>query len=285
MEEGQGEGDRMPAAAGCLRSLDQCAHEWSCAEAGEVTESSDPPHPSPLPSGRGSRTGRAISISLRASAAYDELRGCLLQARSLVAQRRDRIEARGLARGIEAEEHADGAGEQERDDDRRRRQERRPGRRCTRSVAPRRLRAATPTKPPTMLSITASTRNCSRMWRLLAPTAMRMPISRVRSVTETSRMFMMPMPPTSSEIEATLSSRLVITLLALSEALAMSLRLRTVKSSSWPDWMWWRWCRSAVISCAGLGDVLARHRRGEDHVDAADELRCPARGARRSRTG
>ena len=33
-----------------------------------------------------------------------------------------------------------------------------------------------------------------------APIAMRMPISRVRSVTETSMMFMMPMPPTSSEI-------------------------------------------------------------------------------------
>ncbi len=35
-----------------------------------------------------------------------------------------------------------------------------------------------------------------------APIAMRTPISRVRSVTETSMMFMMPMPPTSSEIAA-----------------------------------------------------------------------------------
>ena len=33
-----------------------------------------------------------------------------------------------------------------------------------------------------------------------APTAMRRPISRVRSVTETSMMFMMPTPPTTSEI-------------------------------------------------------------------------------------
>ena len=33
-----------------------------------------------------------------------------------------------------------------------------------------------------------------------APIALRMPISRVRSVTVTSMMFMMPMPPTSSEI-------------------------------------------------------------------------------------
>ena len=37
--------------------------------------------------------------------------------------------------------------------------------------------------------------------------AMRIPISRVRSVTETSMMFMMPMPPTSSETDAIAASR------------------------------------------------------------------------------
>ena len=36
-----------------------------------------------------------------------------------------------------------------------------------------------------------------------APTALRIPISRVRSVTVTSMMFMMPMPPTSREMAAT----------------------------------------------------------------------------------
>ena len=41
----------------------------------------------------------------------------------------------------------------------------------------------------------------------VAPMAMRMPISRVRSVTETSMMFMMPMPPTTSEIEAMMPMR------------------------------------------------------------------------------
>ena len=35
-----------------------------------------------------------------------------------------------------------------------------------------------------------------------APIAIRMPISWVRSVTDTSMMFMMPMPPTRSEIDA-----------------------------------------------------------------------------------
>ena len=39
----------------------------------------------------------------------------------------------------------------------------------------------------------------SRRWR---PSALRMPISRVRSVTETSMMFMMPMPATTSAIVA-----------------------------------------------------------------------------------
>ena len=36
-----------------------------------------------------------------------------------------------------------------------------------------------------------------------APTALRSPISRVRSLTETSMMFMIPMPPTRSEMPAT----------------------------------------------------------------------------------
>ena len=41
----------------------------------------------------------------------------------------------------------------------------------------------------------------------LAPIDIRMPISRVRSVTETSMMFMIPMPPTTSETAATPPSR------------------------------------------------------------------------------
>ena len=73
--------------------------------------------------------------------------------------------------------------------------------------------------------------------------AMRMPISRVRSVTETKRMFMIPMPPTSSEIDATMASSAAMTWLLLSCASAIWLRLRTLKSSSWPGWMWWRRAR------------------------------------------
>ena len=44
-----------------------------------------------------------------------------------------------------------------------------------------------------------------------APIALRMPISRVRSVTETSMMFITPIPPTSSEIAATAPSSVVKT--------------------------------------------------------------------------
>ena len=57
--------------------------------------------------------------------------------------------------------------------------------------------SAMPISPPISDSVTASTRNWPRMSRVRAPTAMRRPISRVRSVTDTSMMFMMPMPPTT----------------------------------------------------------------------------------------
>ncbi len=40
------------------------------------------------------------------------------------------------------------------------------------------------------------------MARGVAPSALRRPISRMRSVTDTSMMFMTPMPPTSSEMPA-----------------------------------------------------------------------------------
>ena len=46
-------------------------------------------------------------------------------------------------------------------------------------------------------SVRDSMRNWKRMLRRVAPNAFRTPISRVRSVTLTSMMFMIPMPPTS----------------------------------------------------------------------------------------
>ena len=55
--------------------------------------------------------------------------------------------------------------------------------------------------------------------------ARRIPISRVRSVTDTSMMFMMPMPPTSSDTEAMEPSSQVNTLALSSAVLNSAARL------------------------------------------------------------
>ena len=70
------------------------------------------------------------------------------------------------------------------------------------------------------------------MSRVFAPTAWRSPISFVRSLTETSMMFMMPMPPTISDTEAMAASRIDMTRADVSCALKTSSMLRMVKSSS-----------------------------------------------------
>ena len=61
----------------------------------------------------------------------------------------------------------------------------------------------TPIIPPVTLSIIASIRNWLRISTPLAPTLILRPISLVRSVTLTYMMFIMPIPPTISEIPAT----------------------------------------------------------------------------------
>ena len=69
------------------------------------------------------------------------------------------------------------------------------------------------------------------MSRGRAPTARRIPISRVRSVTETSMMFMMPTPPTTSDTLATEPNSSVITVVMIRNTLTTSEVLWTVKSS------------------------------------------------------
>ena len=61
---------------------------------------------------------------------------------------------------------------------------------------------STPIMPPSPASTVDSSRNCSRIARRVAPMALRIPISRVRSVTDTSMMFATPIPPTISEMPA-----------------------------------------------------------------------------------
>lgn len=59
-----------------------------------------------------------------------------------------------------------------------------------------------PIKPPARDKNTDSSMNWNSMSPRCAPIALRMPISLVRSVTEISMIFMMPIPPTTSEIAA-----------------------------------------------------------------------------------
>ena len=67
---------------------------------------------------------------------------------------------------------------------------------------PAAMPSTTPMTPPIRQRITLSVINCMRMADAGAPSALRVPISRVRSVTETIMMFITPMPPTSSEMAA-----------------------------------------------------------------------------------
>ena len=61
--------------------------------------------------------------------------------------------------------------------------------------------------PPSAVTVTASIKNCVRMSLCRAPIAFQMPISFVRSVTDTSMIFMTTMPPTTSDTAATRLSR------------------------------------------------------------------------------
>ncbi len=63
--------------------------------------------------------------------------------------------------------------------------------------------SAVPIMPPNVDSVMDSVRICHRMSRRRAPSDLRRPISRVRSDTTISMMFMMTMPPTTSESETT----------------------------------------------------------------------------------
>src|SRR6266478_767699 len=60
-----------------------------------------------------------------------------------------------------------------------------------------------PIAPPTAAMTVASSRNCKRMSSWRAPRALRMPISRVRSVTVASITFMMTTPPMTRKTETT----------------------------------------------------------------------------------
>ena len=89
-----------------------------------------------------------------------------------------------------------------------------------------------------------------------APIAMRIPISRVRSVTETSMMFMMPIPPTSREMEATAPSSADITQVDCCRDSTIWVMFQISKSSSFPLPIRCRWRIRARISAIPPSSIL-----------------------------
>ena len=75
-----------------------------------------------------------------------------------------------------------------------------------------------PMPPPISESTIASIKNWRMMFERFAPIALRIPISRVRSVTETSMMFMMPIPATTKATPPIAERPAATTLSELSKA-------------------------------------------------------------------
>ena len=91
---------------------------------------------------------------------------------------------------------------------------------------------ATPIIPPETLMMIDSIKNWNNICLPLAPMDIRKPISRVRSVTETYMIFMIPIPPTNREIPPIQAKSIVKTFVAIVNTELISSKERTVKSSS-----------------------------------------------------
>ena len=165
-----------------------------------------------------------------------------------MAQGFDGVEAGGFPGGVEAEDDADARGDRDGGGDRGDAGERRPAEECgdRQRHDPSESHAHEP----------AGKAEDRRLQQELpqhvaqrAPTAIRRPISRVRSVTLTSMMFMIPTPPTTSEIIDTHSSSLVIRSVVEATVLEISVQSRMRKSSGSPAGVRCRWRRSTVSCC------------------------------------
>ena len=105
-----------------------------------------------------------------------------------------------------------------------------------------------PMRPPRPARRTASARNWSMMSLVKAPSDLRIPISRVRSVTVTSMMFITPIPPMRSVMPATMASRIRNDRAVALPAARRSAALNTLKSGGSPGLTLWVWRRVVVIS-------------------------------------
>ena len=130
----------------------------------------------------------------------------------------------------------------------------------------------TPNSPPVSEMRTDSMRNWREMTMPVAPTAMRRPISLVRSVTDTSMMFMMPMPATRSE-KAAATTRMMVTVSIVEDMVSMiSACERIVKSSTasaFSLWLLRNICVRSSMAASESSSVSAEQTMEEKKVCAA----------------
>jgi hypothetical protein len=90
-----------------------------------------------------------------------------------------------------------------------------------------------------------------------------MPISRVRSATDTNMMFMMPMPPTSNETPPTASNRMESVPKIASCDARNSAWVLIAKSGCLSSVMWWRSRKMAsacALACSFVSPLVAAKR-------------------------
>ena len=114
---------------------------------------------------------------------------------------------------------------------------------------------STPRAPPVPVSTSASTRNCSRMSPRVAPSDFRMPISRVRSFTVISMMFMMTMPPTTIPMATTAGIAANRSRVRFRQNWMKASALSTVKSFSSPGRS--RWAIRIASSARSMAPSMA----------------------------
>src|SRR5213075_802850 len=136
---------------------------------------------------------------------------------------------------------------------------------CSRNAMPH--PNSMPMKPPTSVSVAASTRNCHMISRRMAPSALRTPISRVRSVTEIIMMAMTPIPPTINPTNDSAHISIRATFVKSSMALVYTSCVMASKLFFWPG----RSPRIVRIAIVTSSMARSRHRvlRHDEHAHPA----------------
>ena len=120
----------------------------------------------------------------------------------------------------------------------------------------------TPKIPPVTLIMMDSIRNCTLITKPVAPTAILKPISFVRSVTDTSMMFIIPIPAINNEKPAAIP-RISVTVSIVDDRVSIiSACERMVKSSASSSFILWLRLSIFVSSSIASSDnssVIAEH--------------------------